>query len=140
MEKSSPKGFVLIAVILVMAMLLMLGVYVVESVLTELKISASQTAAAKAYYLAESAVAEAIWKLKNDDAWKQSFENDPDWTVAYTRDSVFSNHGSYRIEIANSRAAAGQITATGLITLPNGHLAKRGIKADVYKPLAESII
>lgn len=140
MEKKTPKGFVLIATILIMAMLLMLGIFVVDSVLTELKISASQTVATQAYYLAESAVAEAVWKLKNDDSWKQNFETDPDWTVTYTRDQVFSANKSYRIEIANSRAAMGQITATGFVALANGHTARRVIKADVYKPLAESII
>ncbi|MEK7212727.1 MAG: hypothetical protein AAB686_03550, partial [Patescibacteria group bacterium] len=140
MENKKQNGFVLIATILVMTMLLVLGIFVTSSVLTEMKISASQTVATQTYYLAESALAEAIWKLKNDDSWKNGFETDPDWTVSYTRDPAFGSRQSYKIEIANSREATGRITATGFSTMANGHIAKRIIKANIYKPLAASII
>jgi len=60
------KGFVLATSVLIMGLLLLLATYVVSFTITEFKISNSQATATKTYYLAESGIAEAIWRIKND--------------------------------------------------------------------------
>ncbi|MFA5029254.1 MAG: hypothetical protein WC518_00705 [Patescibacteria group bacterium] len=135
----NPKGFVLMTSILIMSLMLLLAVYLVNFTLTELKISSSQSAAAKTYYLAESAIAEAVWRIKNDPTWKDSFENNPSWSFTYTRDSALLANGSYQIHISNTGLARGEITATGFLDL-NGSTAQRVVKTTIYKALGESIV
>lgn len=128
------QGFVLLSSLLVMSLLLLLAIYVINFTLTEFKISISHSTAAQAYYLAESGVAEAIWKLKNDPTWTNSFETDPLWTVSYTREPALYPNGSYTIEIINTGLAQGDIIVTGKMDL-GGRQAKRVIKTTAYKAL-----
>ncbi|HQA64153.1 MAG TPA: hypothetical protein PK085_03570, partial [bacterium] len=67
---SNNRGFILVTSLLVMGLLLLLATYVVSFMITEFKISLSQTTATKTYYLAESGIAEAIWRIKYDPIWK----------------------------------------------------------------------
>jgi len=120
-----------------MALLLLLAVYVVSFTATEMRISTSQSAATKTYYLAESGIAEAIWRLKNDSAWKTGFETNPAWTFTYTRQPALYTDGSYQIHIVNSGLARGTITATGFLTTGDS-TAQRVIQTTVYKALGDS--
>jgi len=124
----------------VMAIILMLSLYVTSFTLTELKISTSQSLSVQTYYLAESGIAEAIWRIKQPDStWKNSFETDPNWTVDYTRSPALYPNGSYRIQIVNSDRGRGEITVTGSIQQGNS-AAQRVIKTMVYKALGESVV
>lgn len=121
-----------------MGLLIILGFFVTGSVTTETKISTSQAAGVQAYYLAESGLAEAVWKLKNDPEWKNNFENNPEWSTVYTRNQALYENGSYTIEITNSQKTHAEIIATGEINLAEGK-AKRVIKTAVYKATGEII-
>ncbi|MFA6918595.1 MAG: hypothetical protein WC244_00545 [Patescibacteria group bacterium] len=133
------RGFILIATVIVMSLLLFLSTYVISFAITELKISTSQSAATQAYYLAESGVAEAIWKIKNDPSWKANFESDPNWNVTYTRNPALYTNGSYRIDIVNTGLAKGEITVTGYIHVGNS-TAQRIIKTSVYKAIGDNAL
>lgn len=128
------SGFVLLSSLLVMSLLLLLATYVINFTLTEFKISVSHSTATQAYYLAESGVAEAIWRLKNDPTWKNNFETNPTWSITVTRSSALYPNGSYTISIVNSALAQGQITVTSSLGI-NGKFAKRVIKTTGYKTL-----
>lgn len=135
-----PNGFALVTSIFIMLLMLSLALYATSFVITEMKISNSQSNSVKTYYLAESGIAEAIWKIKNDSVWKSGFEGDDGWTIDYTRDPAIYSNGSYRIQITNSELARGDITVTASLDLGGGNLAQRVVKTSVYKALGESII
>lgn len=137
--KLNKRGFVLLTSIIIMSLLLLLGSYVVGFTISEYKISASQSVATKTYYLAESAIAEAIWRIKNDETWKNNFETNPNWTIVYTRDPALYSNGSYQIEINNTGNARGELTVTGFLDLGDS-TAQRVIKTGVTKALGSSVI
>ncbi len=133
-------GFALITSIFIMLLMLSLGLYATSFVITGMKISDSQANSVKTYYLAEAGVAQAIWKIKNDATWKNNFESDANWTMDYARNSALYSNGSYRIQIANSDLAKGDITVTASLDLGSGNIAKRVVKVGVYKALGQSVI
>ncbi|MEI6288061.1 MAG: hypothetical protein WCP18_00540 [bacterium] len=133
------RGFVLLASIMVMSLMMALALYLTEFTITEMKISSSQSVATQTYYLAESAIAEAIWRIKNDSTWKNNFENDPNWSMTYTRHDALYPGASYTINIQNTGEARGQIIATGFLPLGKS-TAQRVTKAIVYKALGTSLI
>jgi hypothetical protein len=134
---NNQQGFILVTSILVMSLLLLMSLYVVNFAVTEVKISTSQSSAAKTYYLAESGIAEAIWKLKNDATWKDSFETNPVWTTTFTRDPAIYTNGSYQIQITNTGAAKGDITVTAFLDV-GGSVAQRVVKTSIYKALGDA--
>jgi len=138
-NKQLNSGFALITSIFIMLLMLTLGLYATSFVITGMKISDSQASSIKTYYLAESGVAEAIWRIKNDAAWKSGFEGSASWTMDYTRNSALYSNGSYRIQITNSEKAKGDIIVTASYGL-NGSTAQRVIKTSIYKAMGESVI
>jgi Tfp pilus assembly protein PilX len=132
------KGVALIITILLMSLILILGIYVLSFSLTEQKIAQSQTWGAKTYYLAEAGIAEMVWKLKNDETYKTSFETNPSWTTQFTRDDPFGeNSGSYTVTITNSSAAHGEITAVGSIGISEENNTQRIVKTYVYRAMGQ---
>jgi len=122
-----------------MLLILSLALYVASFTLTELKISTSQAASVQTYYLAEAGIADAIWKIKNDSAWKTGFEENANWTMDYTKSSALYSNGSYRIQINNTDKAKGNIIVTASLDLGNG-TAKRVVKTSIYKALGVSVV
>lgn len=137
--KKNQTGFALIATLMVMSLLLLLSIYLINFILTENKISQSQAIATQTYYLAESGIAEAIWRIKNDNSWKTNFETNDNWHLIYSREPALYPNGSYTIEITNLNKGRGIIKATGYIDI-GGSTAQRVIETTVYKALGESII
>jgi Tfp pilus assembly protein PilX len=135
----SQPGFVLVTAIFIMLLILSLALYVTSFTLTEMRISDSQKTSVQTYYLAEAGIAEAIWKIKNDSTWKTAFEENPSWSIDYTRDSALYPNGSYRIQIQNSGNANGEITVTANLDL-GINSSQRVIKTSVYKALGENVI
>ncbi len=126
------NGFALIAAVLAVAVIGVLAFYVSSFTITENKISSTQGDSVKAYYLAESGVADAINKIKNDPAWKTAFETNPTWNQAYTKTDALYPNSSYTIVVNNTAKAHGNITVTGTYVSGN-KTAKRVIKAVVFK-------
>jgi len=130
------QGVALIVTILLMSLILFLSLYFLDFSLTEKYIASSQTWGAKTYYLAEAGIAEMIWKLKNDETYKNNFESDPDWVASFTRNNPFGeNSGSYTATITNSSLANGEIVASGNINVGDDYTAQRVIQTQVYKAL-----
>ena len=145
------RGTVLIVAFMIMGVLILLGVYFLSFTLTESKISKSQEMATKTYYLAETGINEAIWKLKNDNttadgdaAWASDFVDKnknpyPDgsyWSATFLRNDL---GGSYTVTIQNSECAKGLIIATSIIDLGGGKFSQRVVKTTAYKTLASPI-
>jgi len=142
---SEQKGIVIIIAFAVLGVLVLLSIYFISFAITESKISESHKIATRTYYLAEAGINEAIWKLKNDDVWKNNFidENlNPDPQGKYWSDSFIAGSvlgGSYTVTIQNSACAMGEITSTATF-----ETAQRVVKTKVFKgqisPLEDYII
>jgi len=133
-KKALSKGFALLAAVLAIAVIGVLALYVSSFTITENKISSTQSNSVKAYYLAESGVADAINKIKNDSTWKSAFETNPSWNQTYTKTDALYPGSSYTIQIANTALANGVITVTGNYKSGN-QISKRVVKTVVFKAL-----
>lgn len=122
------SGFVLIVVTVVLAALLFLGSYFLEQSTAEIRISGSENAASKAYYLAEAGANEAIYKFKNDSAWKTKFLNGTLANDTVTRSAVFDANGGYTISATSAGDALADIVVTATYNV-GGQQAKRVIKS-----------
>jgi len=130
------KGVIIIIVSLALAILLLMGSYLLSFTIAESKISKSQTISIKTYYLAEAGVHEAIWKLKNDPVWQENFENEPDchnWQSSFVRN--YLPNTTTTITIQNVQCAKGEIIATSTVSLAAGKIAQRVVKVKVLKAL-----
>jgi len=137
-KKFQKKGVILIISTLLLGVLLILATYFLNFTLTESKIVRSQNAASQAYYLAEAGINEAIWKLKNDPEWKNSFETAPacyNWSASFSRNNTLFPNSSYQVQIQNSDCARGEIISTAFLNLPNGKIAQRIVKTKVFKAI-----
>lgn len=132
-----PNGFIMVMTTVVLAVLTTLVIYTVNFTITENRIAGSQLITVQTYYLAESGIAAAIWKIKNDATWKNNFETDPNWAATFTQSPALYTNGSYEIAITNSGPARGEITSTGVLNI-NGHEARRVIKIAVFKATGDS--
>jgi Tfp pilus assembly protein PilX len=135
---NNKQGFALITSMIIMLVLMSLGIYAASFVLTDLRIAQSQAVSVKTYYLAESGIAEAIWRVKNDPTWKNNFENDPNWSITYQRSPALIPEGSYTISINNTEKATGEIKVTANLLVGNNQ-SQRVVKTFVYKALGEPV-
>jgi len=136
-NKKNSRGFVLIAAMLAMAAIAVLAFFVSSFTVTENKISVTQSNSLKAYYLAESGIADGINRIKNDPTWKDGFENNPSWNHTYVKTDAFYPGSSYTINIANTGPATGIITATGNYVV-GSKTSRRVVKAAVFKAMGGS--
>lgn len=148
--KKSQKGAIIIIVFIMMVVILLLSTYFLSFSLWEKRISSSQQSANSAYYIAESGINEAIWKLKNDhsigdgdSAWADDFideaknpEGGPYWSSSFTHN--FSN-ATYVVTIQNTQRGAGDIVSTARVPIGNGKYAQRIVKVAVFRALASPI-
>ncbi len=134
------KGSIIVISLITIAVLMILGAYFLNSVISEIKIAKSMENAITAYYLAESGLNEAIWKLNNDDYWRESFISEslnPDingnyWSDSFTREGI--GGGSYTVTIQNNGRASGEIISVAEV-LFLGKIAKRKVKTVVFRGL-----
>ncbi len=140
MNLKNNRGVALLLAVLLMSLILFLMIYYFNSSLSENKIAISQTSGEKTYYLAESGIAEMIWKLKNDQAYSDNFITIDNWSDSFTRNNPFgANSGSYTVSIANSSKAHADIISTGSINV-SGKTSQRVIKTKIYKALGQTSI
>lgn len=133
------KGTIIIIAIIATAILMTLSAYLLNLLTTEIKLSDSATKAEKAYYLAESGINEAIWKLENDDEWAEKFV-DPNlnpnlegeyWSKTFKRELT---SGSYEVTIQNISLGEAKITAVAKVPFRD-KMARREAEATVFKSL-----
>ncbi len=115
-------------------MMILIVSFYLNGIMQEIKITNITSQSPDAYYLAESGVQEAIWKLQNDAVWKNNFETDPAWSATITRNNVFGGPGSYTVTVANIALANAFITATSTIPVRDTS-AERVITTNVFKAL-----
>jgi len=137
------KGSILIVSFLILGVLLLLGVFFISFSLTESKIVESQEQGIQAYYLAEAGINQAIWKLRNDQDWKDCFISSTaecdcnNWSASFTSstdDLIPNSHVSVTIE--NLECARARIVSTSTVDLKNGKTAQRLVKTVVFKSQA----
>lgn len=134
------RGITLVLTIVLMTLIMFLALYFLNSSMSERQISVSQSVGERTYYLAESGIADMIWKLKNDPAFKDNFEINPSWTATITKADPFGpGSGSYTVSINNTGFAHGDIVSTGSIDL-NGKASQRVIKTKVFKAMGQSVV
>ncbi|MFH1326147.1 MAG: hypothetical protein ABIH48_01610 [Candidatus Falkowbacteria bacterium] len=127
-QLKNQAGNALLLTILMTSLIFSLGMYFLSITLTENKISYSHAQAMRGYYLAEAGLAEAIFKLKNDETYSSEFETNPDWSATFSRDNFFYDNSSYTVTIQNTSEAHADITVTGA-----NNTTQRVTKAGVYK-------
>lgn len=134
---SKTKGFLLISSLFILTILIVIVSFYLDGILQETRVARITGQAAPAYYLAEAAVAEVLWKLGHDNVWKNNFENDPTWTVTLNRSNVPLPGGSYAATVANLGIGNANITATSTVTAGDA-ASQRVIKLAIFKPLNTS--
>ncbi|MFH1192021.1 MAG: hypothetical protein V1655_00955 [bacterium] len=133
------SGFILIPTILITALLLTIGLYFLTFTISEKNISSSYSISQQAYYLAESGVEYAIWKLKNDPEWQTNFETEPTGTLSATGGSALFPNGQYDILVENYDLAKATVYATSTLSI-NDKTSQRVIKTQVFKAMGGSEI
>lgn len=126
------QGSILVLAVLVMAAILLLVTYFLNSIITEYKISQSHNIAEKTYYLTEAGLNEAIWKIKNDSVWNSAFKTNPSWQASISRSNVFENGFNYQVGVKTIELAKAEVTATGTVSLGNS-TSRRVIKTTVFQ-------
>ncbi|MGM0439191.1 MAG: pilus assembly PilX N-terminal domain-containing protein [Patescibacteria group bacterium] len=133
------KGTIVIVAAITTTILMALSAYLLNLLITEIQLSNSDNQAQKAYYLAESGINEAIWKLENNSQWKDDFvdsELNPNvegeyWSESFKRDF---QGGSYEVSVQSISLGEAQITAVAKVPFL-GKEARREAKATVFKAL-----
>lgn len=140
--KERNKGTIIIISLLAMFAILLLGIYFLSFTTTGFKISKSQIHAMQTYYLSEAGINEAVWKIKNDNSWKECFTSSTDscdcddWSTSTIIDTSSLLEGSsYSISIKDSSCARGEVSVIANSSF-NGDISKRVIKTKIFQPLA----
>ena len=137
MKKNLPNnssGFLLISSLVVISTMIIIVGFYLNAIIQEVKISHITGESPQAYYLAESGIQEAVWKLQNDVTWRDSFETSDTWSASFTRNNVFGTNGSYTVTAANQSMANAVITATSTIPV-RGTESQRVVKVTVFKAI-----
>lgn len=132
MNTAKQNGFILITTVLILTTLLVAGTYLITISNLEYKITKSQLAVTKNYYLAEAGANEMIWKIKNDSATSQAFFNGTlGSSYDITRTNVFGDSdANYQVTAISLDSASAQIIATSTYQLTDGE-SQRVVKVDV---------
>ncbi len=130
------SGIISVIVFLALAILLILATYFLRFCILESKLSRRAQQGLQTYYLAEAGISEAIFKLKNDEVWKDNFVNNCNWeSEIFIRENIFSPNTSYRFQIKNSDCAEGEITSISTLSFNEGELIKKAVRVKVSKSL-----
>ena len=143
MYRNSQKGSIIIAALIIVALFIFMAAYFLSFILTDFKISKSESYAYQTYYLAEAGINEAIWKLKNETInpgeWGYDFIHNDIWQATMSRNDVFFNGGSYEVQIQNITKANAIIMSTAKFILSDGRVNQRIIKAKVFKAIDDPL-
>jgi hypothetical protein len=138
-NKSKQNGSAIILAMMIISILLFMSIFFLNLALTERKIARSHAHAQRTYYLAESGVNEAIWRIKNDPDFRLSFLYDGAWATSTTRLAPFGNtQESYTVEYQNDSPAHSVILSTGHLDLGNGMIVQRKIRTFIYQAVGET--
>ena len=137
----------MVMAMIILGTMIFLATYFLSFTISGAKITQSYELSAKAYYLAESGLAEAIFKLQKDPVWQAVFETMPttedplcaEWSISpLIRDSVLELGGSYVVTVVNLGCAKAEISSVG--TVAYGEAAGRKVaKTQVYKAMGNVV-
>lgn len=130
-------GFAVVIVITMLGTLLFLASYFLEQSTGEIRIAKSENSATKSYYLAESGINEAIYKLKYDNTWKGKFLNGSLSNDTFNRSSIFDANGSYIVSATSISDGLADITVTASYQIGNKN-SQRVIKARLAKATSQA--
>lgn len=133
-NQTKPHGFLLISTLVVLSILITIVVFYLNAIIQEVQINTITREAPQAYYLAEAGIAEAVWKLQNDAAWKNSFTTDPGWSASFTRNNALLPGASFTVTVSNVDLADALIIATSTIPVRDTAVT-RVVQANVYRAL-----
>jgi hypothetical protein len=131
-KNKQQKGFLLVSSIIILSGMMLIMNFYLNGIIQNVKFSQILNASPQTYYLAESGVQEAMWKIQNDPLWKNNFETDPNWKGTLTRNNALVPGGSWSVTVENQGLAQALITATSTIAV-SGTQTQRVVKASVYK-------
>ncbi|PIT90363.1 MAG: hypothetical protein COU22_02575 [Candidatus Komeilibacteria bacterium CG10_big_fil_rev_8_21_14_0_10_41_13] len=119
-----------------MGALVILSGYFLSFVVTENKISQSQSYSVETYYLTEAGIQETIWKIDNDETWSSEFETNPSWQATLDREDPFSTGQSYSIAVSNTELGNAEIITTGHLTIGSKE-SQRVVKTTAFQAQGE---
>ncbi len=134
------KGTIVIISVIATMIMMAISAYFLNSLVVEMKVVESMDKAQEAYYLAESGINEAIWKLKNNEEWKSNFV-DPDlnpdsegeyWSATLEKEGV--GNGDYQVVVQNTGLGEAEIYSTAEVPFL-GKKAKRETQVTVFQAL-----
>ncbi len=129
--KNNKSGVVLIATLLVTILLATLAAFFIGSMLAEFRIATSNRSGITSFYVAESGLEEAIFKVKNDASIRSALENG---TLDYTleRDPYLLLGSSYSVTMQSLAPGEAEIVSTG--KFQKGAIsAQRVVKTKIVK-------
>lgn len=129
--RNKKSGIVLIAALLIMVLLSALAAFFIGSMLAEFKIATSNRSGIVSFYVAESGIEEAIFKVKNDATVKAGFQSGT-LNYNFSRNPYLVTGSSYDVLIQSLVPGEAEITSTG--KLQAGILtAQRVVKTKLVK-------
>ena len=99
------KGFVLVSVVILLALLTVIGMTGFTMTHLEVEMSANQNSSKKAFYLADSGLQRAIKKLADDSSWPSTLSNSSD---AFAGDNSLGA-GNYVVEVFDDDPNPGEV-------------------------------
>lgn len=126
------KGYILITVLVIIMVMLAISYYLADALFSETAIARNQKSATSAFHLAEGGVSEAIWRIQNNSATKNTFLNTTGGVTNFNHNPALLSGGSYTVEIRNIAKAAAVVTSTGYFQM-GLKTAQRKITVNVTK-------
>jgi len=106
------RGIVLITTVLIMVLLLALASFFIGTMTSEFRIASANKGGIIGFYVAESGVEEAMFKVKNDNTYKTAFINGT-LNSSFTRDPYLVANSLYTVSIVSIAPGEAQVTSTG---------------------------
>jgi Tfp pilus assembly protein PilX len=116
----------------IMMVMLVITYFLADALFSEMAIANNQKAATLSFHLAEAGTQEAVWRVQNDTATRNTFLNTTAGVTTFSHNGALLNGGSYTVTIQNTAKGAATITATGLYTFGLKQ-AQRVITLNVYQ-------
>lgn len=138
--KNDQRGVALLVTVLMLSLVLFLVLYFLSFSITENKIASSQLNSNATYYLSESAINEVIWRLQNDNVWKNNFTASSTWATTTTKTNPLGYNGSYSVTVQNYDIAHATVIATSTLRLNNGKTSRRVVKVNIYRATGGSAL
>jgi len=111
-KNKQEAGIVLIAALLITILLAALSAFFIGSMISEFKIATSNRSGTASFYVAESGVEEAIFRVKNDSTMKTAFVNGT-LNESFSRNPYLMTGSSYTVLIQSTSPGNADVTSTG---------------------------